>query len=117
MCKVHYKTTGDLDLCFLILDPIFYIFYIALQQQLLSYSESLETFVRTDIVPNDDIDVSTPTITTLEDELKRCQQEYASTLATMTHAVNAFTFLYSKHASNASISRRGASCSYGRSWA
>lgn len=42
--------------------------------------EALEGFVNTELIMEKDIDVSLPAVTVLEEEIRRCENEYVSIL-------------------------------------
>lgn len=55
-----------------------YLFPLVLQQELIRFRECLQSFVNSDLIAEQDTDVSTPAVAAMEEEIKRCQNEFVS---------------------------------------
>jgi hypothetical protein len=66
---------------------------IELYQRLEEYQDSLGPFVNTELIIRTNVDVSLPTVTALEEEIRRCENEYVSfTLCVLRNRL--FVYMY-----------------------
>lgn len=49
---------------------------LVLQQELIRFRECLQSFVNSDLIAEQDTDVSTPAVAAMEEEIQRCQNEF-----------------------------------------
>lgn len=51
---------------------------LVLQQELIRFRECLQSFVNSELITEEDTDVSTPAVAAMEEEIQRCQHEFVS---------------------------------------
>ena len=52
--------------------------FLVLQQELIRFRECLQSFVNSELISEQDTDVSTPAVAAMEEEIERCQKEFVS---------------------------------------